>query len=199
MNENRLIGCEWMKQRNKLSLVSLFIGSVLVIVVLICLIYPKVTSTKSSPPPTTIQLNTENNETSSTDLLSIKDNEKNGSLYVIKKQLKNTGSKDISNLSMELLLLEKKQNRMGAFLIVKSLKFGKENVPTSQLIQKGFDLNGDKQISLFELSLKPLYLGNLPINQTKTLFIKSEYLKGLPPFNSHNKKATVVVDIKYKY
>ncbi|MBP0725138.1 hypothetical protein J5Y03_08020 [Bacillus sp. RG28] len=186
-------------KRNNFGKRSLIFGLAVVIIAVFTFIYSKVSTSKTVTPPATIQLNTQNQEPSSTDLFTIKDNEKNGTLYVIKRQLKNAGNVDISYLSMELMLLEKKQNRMGAFLIVNRLSFGGENISTKQLIQQGFDLSGDKQISLFELSLKPLHLGNLPVNKTKTLFIECEYLKGLPPFNSHNKKATVVVDIKYKY
>jgi hypothetical protein len=186
-------------KKNNFGKRSIIFGLAVVIIAVCTFIYSKVTTSKTVTPPATIQLNTQNQEPSSTDLFTIKDNEKNGTLYVIKKQLKNTGSVDISNLSMELMLLEKKQNRMGAFLIVNHLTFGGKTISTKELIKQGFDLNGDKQISLFEMSLKPLKLGNLPVNKTKTLFMECEYLKGLPPFNSHNKKATVVVDIKYKY
>lgn len=186
-------------KRSNLGKGSIILLIGVVIITVFTFVYFKVTTSKVDTPPDTIQLNTQNQEPSTTDIFSIKDNEKNGTLFTIKKQLKNTGTADISNLSMELLLLEKKQNRMGAFLKVNQLSFGGEKISTKQLIQQGFDLNGDNQISLFELSLKPLRLGNLPVNKTKTLFIECEYLKGLPPFNSHNKKAKVIVDIKYKY
>jgi len=178
---------------------SIIFGLAVVIIAVITFIYSKVSTSNTVTPPATIQLSTQNQEPSSTDLITIEENEKNGTLYSIKKQLKNTGDVDISNLSMELMLLEKKKNRMGPFLIVNHLKFGGKTISTKQLIKEGFDLNGDNQISLFELSLKPLPLGNLPVNKVKTLSIECEYLLGLPPFNSHNKKATVVVDIKYKY
>lgn len=177
-----------------------FVTLGLLILIISTLAYFKFSSTASTAPHiTTVQLDLSNKElTKTTDLIYLKQNEKNGTPFEIKHILENSGNKDITRINLEGLLLQKKNQNEAQFLSIKTIKFGHQLYTLNDLKNLGIDLNKDGKVSLVEFSRNQFPLGSLVKGSKREFVLNGEYLKGLPPFNSGNEEARVILDLSYK-
>lgn len=187
-----------MKSKNRNQFGFLFIVSGLLIMLLCSIAYYFFLSTESTSPVSTVKLDlAQKKPTKTSDILYLKENEKNGKTFLVNHKLENTGSHDITNINLDGNLLQKNQHHEGEYIFIKLIKFGDQLYTPKYLKDNGFDLNNDGKISIFELTLKPLPLGNLATGQAKDFQIESIYELGLPPFNSHNKKTRILLEFSY--
>ncbi|WP_430509926.1 hypothetical protein [Gottfriedia solisilvae] len=188
-----------MKKKNNKQLGFLLMTSGLLIMLISTIAYYTFSSTVSTSPYTTVQLDMSNKEiTKTTDLIYVKEKEKNGSLYEIKHILKNSGNKDITRINLKGLLLQKKNQNEAQYIFIKLIKFGNQIYTPKFLIHLGFDVNMDQKVSLVEFSKGYFPLGSLVKNKEREFILHSKYEKGLPPFNSDNPEARIIFDISYQ-
>lgn len=193
-----VVGCELMKKKNNKQLGFLLMTSGLLIMLISTIAYYTFSSTESTSPYTTVQLDLSNKEiTKTTDLIYVKEKEKNGSMYEIKHILKNSGNKDITRITLKGLLLQKKNQNEAQYINIQLIKFGEQIYTPKFLINLGFDLNMDQKVSLDEFSKGNFPLGSLVENREREFTLQGKYEKGLPPFNSDNQESRIIMDISY--
>lgn len=193
-----VVGCELMKKKNNKQLGFLLMTSGLLIMLISTIAYYTFSSTVSTSPYTTVQLDMSNKEiTKTTDLIYVREKEKNGSLYEIKHILKNTGRKDITRITLKGLLLQKKRQNEAQYINIQMIKFGDQIYTPTFLIDLGFDLNKNQKVSLDEFSKGSFPLGSLVKNREREFTLQGKYEKGLAPFNSDNPESRIIMDISY--
>jgi len=187
-----------MGQKKQSQLGFFLITTGLLVLLVSSLAYYKFSSTVSMSPYTTIQLDLSNKEiTKTTDLIYLKEKEKNGTKYEIQHILKNTGNHDISHITLEGFLLQKNNQNEAQYIYIQSIQFGDQLYTPKYMKYLGFDQNRDDKISLYEFTMNEFPLGSLIKNQERKFVIKGVYEKGLPPFNSDNKESRILMDLTY--
>lgn len=187
-----------MKPKKQKQLGFLLMTSGLLIMLISSIAYYTFSSTVSTSPYTTVSLDMSNKEiTKTTDLIYVKAKEKNGSLYEIKHILKNTGKKDITRITLDGLLLQKKNQDEAQYIYIQIIKFGEQIYTPKFLIYLGFDLNMDHKVSLDEFAKGHFPLGSLVKNREREFTLQGKYEKGLAPFNSDNPESRIIMDISY--
>ncbi len=188
-----------MKKKNQKQHGFFLMTSGLLIMLISTIAYYTFSSTVSTSPYTTVQLDMSNKEITKTmDLIYVKEKEKNGTMYEIKHILKNTGKKDITSITLKGLLLQKKNQNEAQYINIQVIKFGEQIYTPEFLIHLGFDVNMDQKVSLEEFLKGHFPLGSLVKNKEREFILQSKYEKGLPPFNSDNPEARIIFDISYQ-
>lgn len=185
------------KKQRQLGL-FFFISGVLVLLVS-SLAYFKFSSTVSTDPFTTVQLDLSNKGTKkTTDLIYLKHNEKKGIPVEIKHSLKNSGNKDITSITLEINIRQIGDRNEGQFICLKTIKYGNKIYALNSKKFDSLDLNKDGKISLVEFSRRPFLLGSLSKGRDKEFTLNGEYSKSLVPVNSDSKSTRIILDISYK-
>ncbi|WP_129689730.1 hypothetical protein [Gottfriedia acidiceleris] len=188
-----------MGYKNQRQLGLFFVISGLLVLLVSSLAYIKFSSTVSTDPFTTVQLDLSNKGMKkTTDLIYLKHHEKNGIPVEIKHTLKNSGIKDISSITLETHLLQKGDRNAVQFICLQTIKFGNKIYTLNSAKFHSLDLNKDGKISLVEFSRKPFPLGGLDKGRGKDFVLNGEYSKGLAPYNSDSKSTRIILDISYK-
>ncbi|PGS52668.1 hypothetical protein [Bacillus sp. AFS041924] len=163
------------------------------------LAYFKFSSTISTDPYTIVRLDLSNKGTKkTTDLIYLKQNEKNGIPIEIKHSLKNIGNRDIAKITLDSQLRQKSGRNEGQYICIRSIKYGDQLYTLKSLKFLGLDLNKDGKISLVEFSRRPFQLGSLNKGKEREFVLNGEFRKGLAPFTRDNQSARVILDISYK-
>lgn len=187
-----------MKQKKQKQLGFFLMTSGLIIMLISLIVYYTFSSTVNTNTYTTVQLDISNKEIiKTTDLIYVKAKEKNGSHYEIKHILKNTGKRDITRITLEGQLLQKKQQNEAKYIFIELIKFGEQIYTPDFLIHLGFDVNMDQKVSLEEFSKGHFPLGSLMKNKEREFILQCKYEKGLAPFNSDNREARIIFDMSY--
>jgi hypothetical protein len=188
-----------MGQKKKSQRGFFLIASVLLVLLVCSLAYLKFSSKDSPNPHNTVQLDLSKKEiTKTTDLIYLKANAKNGTPIEIKHMLKNTGRKDITRITLDGLLLQKRGQNESQSIYIQAIKFGNQLYTPKYFKFLGFDLNKDGKISLEEFAKNHFPLGSLVKDREREFVLQGKYEKGLPPFNSDNEEARIFLDLSYK-
>ncbi|MFB7138230.1 hypothetical protein ACFCYN_01050 [Gottfriedia sp. NPDC056225] len=185
------------KKQKQLGL--FFVISGLLVLLASSLVYFKFSTTVSTDPYTTIQLDLSNKKMKkTTDLIYLKQHEKNGIPVEIKHSLKNTGNKDITRITLQSLLRQKNGRKEGQYICIQTIQFGDRLYTLQSLKLLGLDFNKDGKISLVEFSRYHFQLDGLVKGQKRELVLKGEYRKNIGTFSSNNKAMRIILDISYR-